>query len=112
MGGEIPSEIFKLQKLEDLLLQESSFSGTLSEDFALLNATLEDLWLNENDFSGAIPVAFNELTKLEQLLVQGNDLVGSISDEICMRRGFLSGEINTLEVDCDIACLCCDPCDD
>ena len=61
LGGNLPDQLFSLGELTNLDLAYNSFSGTLSEDFGLLQKLLE-LRLNDNLFTGAIPTTFEEIT--------------------------------------------------
>lgn len=113
LGGPIPEEMFLLTGLREMLFEEASFSGTIPESFHRLNATLTYLHLNDNQFTGSVPVAFDHLTMLETLQIQGNQLTGSISSTICDERGQRLEELSTLIVDCVISCPenCCDTCE-
>ena len=64
LGGTIPSEMFVLTDLTEMNLEGAQFSGTIPEDFKLLNASLMDLFLNNNKFTGSVPAAFDHLTAL------------------------------------------------
>jgi Leucine-rich repeat (LRR) protein len=64
LGGTLPEVMFALTKLSLLNLEGASFSGTIPETISLLNASLMDLFLNDNEFTGSVPVAFDYLTAL------------------------------------------------
>jgi len=64
MGGPIPPQMFALTDLAEMNLEGAQFSGTIPEDFKLLNASLMDLYLNDNQFTGPVPLAFDALTAL------------------------------------------------
>ena len=112
LGGAIPDEVFLLTSLSEMNLEGSQFSGTIPELFKNLNATLMDLFLNDNKFTGSVPVAFDHLTALETLQIQGNELTGSISAQVCSERGLRFQQLATLIVDCVVACTCCDNCEE
>ena len=107
LGGSIPDEVFLLTRLSEMNLEGSQFSGTIPELFKNLNYTLMDLFLNDNKFTGSVPVAFDHLTALETLQIQGNELTGSISYQVCRERGLRFQQLATLIVDCVIQCTCC-----
>jgi hypothetical protein len=46
----------------------ANFTGTIPEKFALLNVSLMDLFLNDNEFTGPVPVAFDHLTALGKFM--------------------------------------------
>jgi hypothetical protein len=110
LGGAIPDEMFVLTDLSEMNLEGALFSGTLSENFRMLNASLMDLSLNNNQFTGPIPEAFDYLTALETLQIQWNFLTGSISAQICAERGLRFQQLALLTVDCVVECNCCDWC--
>ena len=112
LGGPIPEEMFVLTDLSEMNLEGASFSGTIPESFKRLNASLMDLFLNDNEFTGSVPVAFDFLTALETLQIQGNQLTGSISAAVCAERGLRFQQLATLIVDCVVACTCCDNCEE
>ena len=112
LGGAIPDEMFLLTKLSEMNLENAQFAGTIPELFKNLNSTLMDLFLNDNSFTGSVPVAFDHLTALETLQIQGNELTGSISAQVCSERGLRFQQLATLIVDCVITCTCCDNCEE
>lgn len=112
LGGAIPEEMFVLTDLSEMNLEGAAFSGTIPESFKRLNASLMDLFLNDNEFTGSVPVAFDFLTALETLQIQGNHLTGSISAAVCAERGLRFQQLATLIVDCVVECTCCDNCEE
>ena len=64
LGGTLPKELFSLTDLSELNLKRASFSGSIPEEIRLLNASLMDLYLNDNAFTGSVPEAFDYLTAL------------------------------------------------
>lgn len=112
LWGPIPEEIFVLTDLSEMNLEGAAFSGTISESFRRINASLMDLFLNDNQFTGSVPEAFDYLTALETLQLQGNQLTGSISAAVCAERGIRYQQLATLIVDCVVACNCCDNCEE
>lgn len=108
LTGTLPDELFTLNRLEELDLTGAGFSGPLSEDFELLAGSIRTLKLSNNAFSGPIPMAFDVLILLNTLELEGNELEGSISDELCSRRGDGIAQLNELTVDCpEVTCTCC-----
>jgi len=59
MGGQLPSELYRLPQLDELVLSNANFEGILSEDFRFLNETIRQIVLNDNRFSGTLPEAFD-----------------------------------------------------
>lgn len=109
LTGTLPEHLFSsLTAIETWNVQGSSFGGTLSEKLALWNTTLGTLWLQDNQFTGALPTAFDALLKLEELRLEGNFFTGTISSTLCASRGEGFQELAILTVDCAVDCACCD----
>ncbi|KAL3578264.1 hypothetical protein D5086_019768 [Populus alba] len=75
--GGISEDIFQLQKLKLLGLQDNKLSGNLSTGIGKL-LSLERLDISSNDFSGTIPDVFRSLSKLKFFLGHSNYFVGRI----------------------------------
>ncbi|XP_016461867.2 uncharacterized protein LOC107785146 [Nicotiana tabacum] len=80
-SGSLPQSICKLSKLEELYLQENSFSGFLPSCIGGLK-NLRRLDIHSNKLSGAIPESITSLTNLESLCFQDNFLNGNIPENI------------------------------
>ncbi|XBH96053.1 hypothetical protein VPH35_086522 [Triticum aestivum] len=103
--GMVPSTFKKLKRLKVLTLSENSISGSTEDLFHRLPAyalqelyldhnnltgglpnRLEDfsslttLWLNNNELSEEIHVGIRKLTKLKELLVNSNNLHGTLTE--------------------------------
>lgn len=66
MGGLIPPELYRLESLQVVDLRNGTFEGELSEDFRLLNQTIQEITLDQNDFSGPVPAAFDVCKQLRK----------------------------------------------
>ena len=108
--GTIPDEIYHLPLFADLVVSNAKMSGPLKEDVSLLNATMRLLILDFNSFTGALPTALDVLTALENLLLEGNEFTGTISDTVCRERGLGFMKLHRLTADCNIECSCNDSC--
>lgn len=107
MNGPIPTSIYSLPNLAELDLSQAAFSGGISDLVGQLNATLVKLYLGDNVLSGALPTTLGELSILEELTVDKNDLTGSIPQSLCARRGYYGGMFSVVQVDCNVVCTCC-----
>ena len=77
IAGTIPREIFDVQNLQVLSMQECDLSGELDE--ALFNlVSLEELHLSNNNLKGALPNRWNELENLQILSLANNQLKGPL----------------------------------
>lgn len=81
LSGTIPREIYGIQNLEVLSLQECGLSGEI-EDGLFGVASLRELHLSNNDFAGNLPDRWDELKKLEILSLAKNQLKGPLPDSI------------------------------
>ena len=108
MSGQIPDILYTLPNLTEIDFSQCAFTGGISDSLKLLNGTLVRLYLDGNNLSGPLPEAsMATLGKLEQITIQNNDLTGSIPQAMCERRGLLGGQLQTLNLDCNIDCNCC-----
>jgi hypothetical protein len=64
MEGEIPPELFRLGNLQEMYLGGANFGGELSDDFSLLNGTIREINLENNDFTGEFPLLFTTMAGL------------------------------------------------
>ncbi|TYH91097.1 hypothetical protein ES332_A13G094600v1 [Gossypium tomentosum] len=79
IGGEIPLELWGLEKLEQLDLEGNSFTGKLPDEIVGLR-NLRVLNLGFNALEGEIPGSLLKFVDLEVLNLAGNKLKGSIPD--------------------------------
>lgn len=81
LGGELPSQIGELDRLERLFLQENDFTGEIPPELGNLK-NLRLLYLYENDFSGQIPPELGSMDNLTLMFLQENKLSGSLPSEL------------------------------
>ncbi|CAN4116238.1 unnamed protein product [Withania somnifera] len=79
--GALPESICKLSKLEEMYLQENVFSGALPSCIGSVK-NLRRLDIHSNKLSGVIPESITRLTNLESLCLQENFLTGNIPENI------------------------------
>ncbi|CAJ1943607.1 unnamed protein product [Cylindrotheca closterium] len=79
--GTIPTELYLLTRLNNLVLRGNSFTGTIPTTLGLLS-DLGGLELWDNNLSGRIPSELGALTKLSALALASNRLTGPIPKEI------------------------------
>ncbi|KAJ4889952.1 Phytosulfokine receptor 1 [Raphanus sativus] len=77
LAGNIPEDLFHLQRLSLFEVQENGLSGTLSSALGNLSS-LVHLDISMNRFSGEIPNVFKKLSKLEYLVARSNQFTGGI----------------------------------
>ena len=74
--GTIPRDIAKMTKLQNLILNHNTLSGTIPEFGGM--PYLENLQLQNNELTGTLPVFESVRTTLKGLYVRGNNLIGTI----------------------------------
>ncbi|XP_020160241.1 phytosulfokine receptor 1 [Aegilops tauschii subsp. strangulata] len=102
ISGSLPDDIFKLQFLKNLSLQENQLTGRMSPRFGNLSS-LAQLDISFNSFSGHLPDVFGRLGKLEYFSAQSNLLRGPLPASLSqspslkmlyLRNNSLNGRIN------------------
>lgn len=104
--GNIPTTLFTMPSLVTLRIGNNKMSGPLSEQLSLLNATLRDFSVENNDFSGPFLQAFDTLTELNNLILHGTGLTGAVSLTVC-EKSLVNLTIPTT-VNCTVKPKCCD----
>ncbi|CAB9505224.1 receptor-like protein kinase precursor [Seminavis robusta] len=102
LQGTIPEEIYsQLENLKFLALNNCNFSGTISSSVVLLTY-LEWLHLANNRFHGTIPNEIEALTGLRQLLVNRNELTGTVPVSVCQNLAYTDNwrYLDKLAADC------------
>lgn len=81
IAGTLPSELSRLQTLQNLILEEGILTGTIP---TLLGAirSLEQIDLNFNLLQGQIPEELYNLSNLRVMDLNDNELTGTISPSI------------------------------
>ncbi|KAE8649768.1 hypothetical protein Csa_012284 [Cucumis sativus] len=93
--SEIPSEIGKLEKLEELLLHSSGFYGEIPSSLLGLRS-LSVLDLSQNNLTGKIPEMLgSSLKNLVYFDVSENKLVGSFPNGFCSGKSLVSFSVHT-----------------
>lgn len=75
--GNIPEDLFQLQRMILLEIQENDLSGSLSPALGNLSR-LAHLDVSSNRFSGEIPDVFNKFLEFKYLMAQTNRFTGGI----------------------------------
>ncbi|KAM7477830.1 hypothetical protein LguiA_026043 [Lonicera macranthoides] len=79
--GRIPSSLFGLPSLKQLLLSNNHFDGSLAEIPNASSSVLDKLELQGNKLEGEIPSSFFDLKRLKFLSLSSNNLNGTIQLE-------------------------------
>ncbi|XP_038696880.1 pollen receptor-like kinase 5 [Tripterygium wilfordii] len=77
--GPMPA-VSKLSSLKILYLSYNNFSGDIPSDAFSGMYSLKKLYMARNNFTGQIPTSLATLTKLVELVLQGNQFEGNIPD--------------------------------
>jgi hypothetical protein len=130
VSGTIPSRITELIQLDVFLASGNVLSGSLPATFSP-EASIVDL--RRNGLTGSIPATFGtNMTRLEQLFVDGNDLTGTVPSSLgqipsltsfLFSDNSLTGSVDSflctagrtwvnLVADCqeEVTCSCCTSC--
>lgn len=117
LSGSIPESLFAVSTLRIAYLSNNTIGGTIPSVIAD-PPLLKDLYLDGNGLTGTVPdIQANQLTNLNELLLQFNFLTGSMPDSICALRQD-AGNLDDLFADCgglnpEIFCeysVCCNRC--
>eukprot|EP00980_Cylindrotheca_fusiformis_P013057 scaffold3267_cov140-Cylindrotheca_fusiformis.AAC.19 len=100
LGGNIPSSLFLLPSIEHVDMSKTQLEGTIPTSFGN-SLSIETFQINDSPrVVGPVPPAESGgLRNLEELLVQGTNIRGSIPSTICSLRR--SSRLDTLEADCN-----------
>lgn len=79
--GTLPTELGQLHRLQDLLLDQNYFTGTVPLELAQAT-NLKNVFLAENNINGTFPVHLTTLPLLEQLLLDQCFFTGPLPTEI------------------------------
>ncbi|XP_062017861.1 probable LRR receptor-like serine/threonine-protein kinase At3g47570 [Rosa rugosa] len=81
LSGSIPREIGNLTMLKMIFLDDNKFTE-IPNEISTLNQ-LEKLYVQLNSLMGHVPIAIFNISSLTTLTFYGNNLSGSLSDNIC-----------------------------
>lgn len=119
IGGTIPTSIFTgSPNMREIYLNNNELIGTLPPEFAT-PPDLQDLFLNNNFLTGTVPEIGGlqlQLGKLNEFLLQFNQLTGSMPASVCSLRTnavlddlFADCQGDPPEIECDFP-TCCNQC--
>lgn len=108
LTGTLPDDLGQtFVTLRHLFLDNNQFQGTLPESYITVgNGRLEQLTVNNNQLTGAVPSEHTQFNYLNMYLLDGNNF-DSMSDKTCRLSVFVGGENVEFKVNCDI-CICRD----
>ncbi|KAI7981623.1 Phytosulfokine receptor 1 [Camellia lanceoleosa] len=89
LAGDIPEDIFRLRRLNQLGLRDNRFSGELSSGIGNLS-DLVVLDISLNSFSGPIPDVFHRFAKLQEFYAESNNFSGGIPNSLSNSRTIIS----------------------
>ena len=81
LQGQIPTELYRLTKLQELFVSHNAFSGGLSTLVGELTA-LRDLYMFDNKLTGTLPTELGRLVRIEHLSLGHNKLFGTMPRQI------------------------------
>lgn len=116
VGGPIPDTLFASPVLEELYMDSNELTGTIPGSYAN-PPRLVDLYLNNNLLSGTVPaISPTQFRQLNEMTLQTNRLTGAMPQSICDLR--VNAILDNLYADCqgdppEIICSfpdCCTQC--
>jgi Leucine-rich repeat (LRR) protein len=96
--GSIPlHSISKLERLQEIFLQDNDFSGPIQNLFNLTSQkSLESIDASNNQFTGTIPTSFSSISLITSLVLSSNCFTGSIPTELCSVKSLSSLSLDGL----------------
>lgn len=82
LHGTIPTEYGMFEHLRFMDLGDNSLEGSIPYHFASLSKTMQELWLEKNEFTGTIDYSLMELTNCRFMDLSENKLTGTIPPEV------------------------------
>ncbi|KAL8508559.1 hypothetical protein ACS0TY_018980 [Phlomoides rotata] len=76
LSGSIPTELFNISTLQFLSLNRNGMSGGLPTSLCYGSSLLQELYLDYNNLSGAIPTSISNCAHLTYLNLSGNKFTG------------------------------------
>lgn len=108
----LPASLGNQQTIESLSFTYCSIGGTIPGEIGNM-LSLERIWMSFNKLTGNVPGTLAS-ARLSEIYLVGNDLTGSMPDDIC-QKVFPLGRILELAADCEepqpeVTCPCCTCC--
>lgn len=86
VAGTIPDSIFSIPSIRFIYMSNCELTGRIPRAYRD-PPILRDLYLNNNRLTGTVPsIGSGELEQLNEFLLQGNQLVGTMPSSVCRLR--------------------------
>jgi hypothetical protein len=83
LTGEILPKLSRMSNLENLVLSNQNFTGSVLQFFSDDNyPSINTIELQNNKFWGTIPPSIASLTTLRTLMLAGNNITGAVPSEL------------------------------
>ena len=107
-NGNIPSDIGKMQSLEEIMLYNNKLTGTIPNQITFLK-NVNRISMSYNDFKGTIPSEFGKMEHLTLLHLHSNRLTGTLDINRAVDSITDCGETAAMPnmVECDQCSYCC-----
>lgn len=121
LTGGIPVEVISSGSLHTLNLTDNSLTGTIPNSIGLMGSLIPQrqrraIWLRDNDFFGTVPQTIGDIPDLTELVLDGNDLTGTMPASICSKETgttaktfklrLLASDCAKVDCRCSAACVC------
>ena len=98
--GSLPASIFSIPTIRILYFNNNNLDGTIPLSYGS-SPVLKDLYLSGNELTGTVPaIEPGQLLTLSELLVNDNQLVGTMPPSVCQLRVDGVGALEDLWADC------------
>uniref|UniRef100_A0A7S4QET3 LRRNT domain-containing protein n=1 Tax=Ditylum brightwellii TaxID=49249 RepID=A0A7S4QET3_9STRA len=108
MTGSVPAEIYNIDFLLQLDLNDNLLTGTIATEIGDVRY-LQFVQIENNKFTGTVPTEMGNLVFMSVFDAFSNELTGSMPQEVCnLRNQFPDDPVNLLEkltVDCNTTAI-------
>ena len=103
----------QLASLEEIWIDNNNLTGPLPSELGELTL-LEKLWIQDNFFTGTVPTEFGQLSMMTYFVIKNNNLTGSINETFCgpdrSWTEFQSDCLPDMDGNVEVVCDCCNVC--
>lgn len=115
LTGRLPEALTSSGSLHTINITDNSLSGTIPNSMGLMGSSIaqrqrKSIWFRNNNLRGTIPESIGSISDLTEIVLDGNDLTGTVPSSVCnMETGTTSQtfKLRLLATDCEkVDCRC------